>query len=63
MMDIGGLVYAFFNSAGPGGVVVLSVIGLATTVYVLLTRWILHGGDGEQNPAPGPQRFPRLPRK
>ncbi len=61
-MDVGKLVYAFFNNAGPGGVVVLSVIVLATTVYVLLTRWILQGGDGEQSLVPGPQRFPRLPR-
>jgi hypothetical protein len=43
-MDIGGLVKAFFDNAGPGGVVVLLVIGAASTIYYFLTRWIVSGG-------------------
>jgi len=46
-MDIGGLVYSFFNSPGPGGVVILVVFGGALTLYVVLTRWILAGGKEE----------------
>ena len=59
-MDVGKLVHAFFNNAGPGGGVVISVIVLATTVYVSLTRWILRGGEE------GPERedsFRRVPRQ
>ncbi len=44
-MPIGEWIAAFFTSAGPGGVVVVTVIGLAATVYFLLTRWILRGGE------------------
>jgi hypothetical protein len=43
-MDIGGLLQAFFNNAGPGGVVVLLVIGGACTIYYFLTRWIVSAG-------------------
>lgn len=39
------LVGLFFTSPGPGGLVVIFVIGLATTVYIGLTRWILQGGQ------------------
>jgi hypothetical protein len=40
-MEIGALVREFFVAAGPGGVVVVSVILGASVVYFLLTRWIL----------------------
>lgn len=46
-MDIGGLVYSFFNSPGPGGVVIMVVFGGALILYVVLTRWILAGGKEE----------------
>jgi hypothetical protein len=44
-MHIGEWIAAFFTSAGPGGVVVVVVIGLAAGIYVWLTRWILRGGE------------------
>lgn len=47
-MDIGGLVHAFFDNAGPGGVVVLLVIGAAGTIYYFLTRWIVAGGKDDE---------------
>jgi len=43
-MDIGGLVSTFFNTAGPGGAVVLLIFGGALTLYYFLTRWIIAGG-------------------
>lgn len=46
-MDIGGVVHAFFDNAGPGGVVVLLVVGGACTLYYFLTRWIV--ADGKRN--------------
>ena len=51
-MDIGGLVYAFFNNAGPGGVVVLLVIGGACVIYYSLTRWIVGSGKGNEPATP-----------
>lgn len=50
-MDIGALVHAFFDNAGPGGVVVLLVIGGACTLYYFLTRWIVTAGkDTDHQP-------------
>ncbi len=46
-MDVGSLIRAFFTSPGPGGVVVLGVLGLACITYYRLTRWILAGGETE----------------
>ena len=46
-MPIGEWIAAFFTSAGPGGAVVIMVIGLAAAVYIWLTRWILRGGEQE----------------
>jgi hypothetical protein len=46
-VSIGELIGSFFTSPGPGGVVVVFVIVLATAVYYLLTRWILEGGEDE----------------
>lgn len=40
-MDIGRVVHAFFDNAGPGGVIVLLVVGGACTLYYFLTRWIV----------------------
>ncbi|MEW5829508.1 MAG: hypothetical protein AB1846_11500 [Chloroflexota bacterium] len=50
-MDIGGLIHAFFDNAGPGGVVVLLVVGGACTIYYYLTRWIVSAGK-DIEPAP-----------
>ena len=59
-MEISNLLYAFFDSDGPGGVVILAVLLLACLIYYLLTRWIIAGGrdtpgrvsaDGEPLPA------------
>jgi hypothetical protein len=47
-MDIGGIVHAFFDNAGPGGVVVLLVVGGACTLYYFLTRWIVSTGKKEE---------------
>lgn len=47
-MDIGQLVFAFFNEPGPGGGVVIGVLLLACVTYVLLTRWIIAGGKEEE---------------
>lgn len=52
-MDIGGLVSSFFNNAGPGGVLVLLVIGGACVIYYSLARWIVAGGKGEAAAKPG----------
>ena len=44
-MHIGEWIASLFTSAGPGGVIVIMTIGSAATVYFLLTRWILRGGE------------------
>lgn len=49
-MDLGQLGYAFINTAGIGGLVVLSVYLLALVIYFFLTRWILRGGKTEEQP-------------
>lgn len=43
-MDVGNLVYAFFNNAGPGGALAMMILGGACLFYVLITRWIISGG-------------------
>lgn len=35
----------FFTTPGIGGGVVIFVMVLASTVYFLLTRWIIQGGE------------------
>ena len=47
-MPIGEWIAAFFTSPGPGGVVVIVVMGLATAGYIWLTRWILRGGEQDE---------------
>lgn len=46
-MQISELVALFFTSAGPGGIVVIFVMGLAATVYFWLTSWIIKGDKNE----------------
>ena len=43
-MDIGKMVYAFFNDPGPGGVVVLLVLVGGLIFYIYLRGWIVAGG-------------------
>ncbi len=43
-MDLGQLGYAFINTAGIGGIVVMTVYITALIIYYFLTRWILQGG-------------------
>jgi hypothetical protein len=47
-MEISELIFAFFNSPGVGGVVVLVVFGVACGLYVYLTRWIIRGGKKDR---------------
>ena len=54
-MDIGGVVHAFFDNAGPGGVFVLLVVGGACTLYYFLTRWIVTGGKQDEPATPEEQ--------
>jgi hypothetical protein len=35
------------NSPGGGGIIFIIVLGTAALVYILATRWILAGEDGE----------------
>ena len=51
-MDIGGVVSSFFSNAGPGGVMVLLVIGTACTIYYSLARWIVADGKSDQAAKP-----------
>lgn len=48
-MDIPGLAYAFINTPGVGGVIIMLVFGTAVVLYYLLTRWIIAGGESETN--------------
>ena len=54
-MDIGGVVLAFFNNAGPGGVFALLVVGTACTIYYFLTRWIVSAGKVNELDTPEEQ--------
>ncbi len=47
-MHITELISAFFTSSGPGGVVIITVVGLAAGIYTWLTRWILRGGEPDK---------------
>ncbi len=51
-MNIGGLVHAYFDNAGPGGVFVLLIVGVACTTYYLLARWFVAGGKTESQAVP-----------
>lgn len=44
-MELGKLIFTFFNNAGPGGLMVMLIFGVALTLYILLTRWIIAGGQ------------------
>ena len=52
MEQISALISAFFTDAGPGGVVVLSVIVLASFIYLILIRWILQADEDELSAPP-----------
>jgi hypothetical protein len=47
-MDIGGVVHAFFNNAGPGGVFALIIVGGACTLYYFMVRWVVRTGKREE---------------
>ena len=47
-MDIAGVVHAFFNNAGPGGVFALFIVGGACTLYYFLVRWVVKTGKMEE---------------
>jgi len=51
-MDIGGVVHAFFNNAGPGGVFALIIVGGACTLYYFLVRWVVKTGKGDEPVTP-----------
>jgi len=44
-MSIGELITSFFTAPGPGGVVVIVVIGVSAVIYTRLTRWIIRGSS------------------
>lgn len=50
-MELGKLIFTFFNNAGPGGVMVLLIFGGALTLYFFLTRWIIAGGRTPEDPS------------
>ncbi len=52
MEQIVSVISGFFTQAGPGGVVVLSVIALASFIYFAVIRWILQAGEGELSALP-----------
>ena len=56
-MDIGAVVHAFFDNAGPGGVFALLVVGAACAIYYFLTRWIVSAETQEEpaNPEEQPE--------
>ena len=55
-MSLSELGYAFVNTAGIGGIVVMSVIVIALTVYFYLTRWIIRGREVESEGRPRRRR-------
>lgn len=56
-MSFSELGYAFVNTPGIGGIVVMSVIIIAITVYIFLTRWIIAGGQEESETTRRPRRI------
>lgn len=45
MENLWEIIGLFFTAPGPGGLVVIFIIGLAATIYIGLTRWIIQGGQ------------------
>jgi hypothetical protein len=43
-MDIGNLIFSFYDTSGVGGAMILIVFTSACLIYFFLTRWILAGG-------------------
>jgi len=52
MEQIVSAISGFFTDAGPGGVVVLAVIVLASFVYFVVIRWILQADEDELSAPP-----------
>lgn len=48
-MDLVEFLSNIIKSPGPGGVIVISVIVMATIVYFFLTRWIIRGGEPDED--------------
>ncbi|MEK6256969.1 MAG: hypothetical protein N2C13_06610 [Chloroflexota bacterium] len=48
-MEISGLISTIISSAGPGGIIVILVMGMAATVYFWLTRWIVTDNKTEES--------------
>ena len=44
-MDIGNLLHTIVDYPGIGGIIFMCVYGLALIIFVILTRWILAGGE------------------
>ena len=44
-MSISEILGALFTSDGPGGIIVIFVVGLAALVYFWITRWIIQGEE------------------
>ena len=44
-MNLGGLILTLVTSDGPGGLVVLSVVVVASVIYFVLIRYIIRGGE------------------
>ncbi|MBI5350486.1 MAG: hypothetical protein HZB77_14415 [Chloroflexi bacterium] len=59
MEQVSALISSFFTDAGPGGVVVLSVIVLASFIYFVLMRWILQADEDELSVPPKAGRYYR----
>jgi len=54
-MDIGGVVHAFFDNAGPGGVFALFIVGGACILYFFLVRWVVETGKKDEPASPEEQ--------
>jgi len=59
MEPIVSAISAVFTQAGPGGVIVLSVMGLAGFIYLTVIRWILQAEEGELSASPKTARYYR----
>jgi len=55
-MSFGEVAHAFVNTAGIGGIIVISVITIALVVYFFVTRWVIEGGQEESENGRQPRR-------
>lgn len=51
-MELGKLLFTFFDNAGPGGILVLLIFAGALSLYILLTRWIMAGRRDDETVRP-----------